>query len=371
MAGIYLHIPFCKRKCIYCDFYSTAQFGLYGGKFLEAAFREVRTQRGFLADPVDTVYFGGGTPSLYAPSDIRYLLETVSDNFNTSRLSEVTLEANPEDLSPPYLNALAAAGINRLSIGVQSFDDGLLTFMRRRHDAARAAEAVRHARSAGFGNISIDLIYGIPGMTAGIWEETLREAVALRPEHISAYHLTFESGTTLGKWKEKKKISEVPDEESREQFLALHHTLTEAEYEHYEVSNFALPGYRSRHNSSYWTGEPYLGIGPGAHSYDGTVRRLCDMTVKDYVAAAEPVYGREQLTSDDRYNEIVMTSLRTSDGLHLSRIRNKVGDCFSELFIETARPLVERGHLRQNGERYWIEPADFLTSDSVIAYLFV
>ncbi|MCD8172597.1 MAG: radical SAM family heme chaperone HemW [Alistipes sp.] len=369
MAGIYIHIPFCKRKCVYCDFYSTAQFDLYGGKYLETAVREISTQRGFPGPgPVRTLYFGGGTPSLYRPADIGRIMEAVAANFDMAGIGEVTLEANPEDLSPAYLRDLAAAGIDRLSIGVQSFDDSMLSFMRRRHNAARAAHSVREARNAGFGTISIDLIYGIPGMDAGVWESTLQQALRLRPEHISAYHLTFEPGTTLGKWKASGKVSEIADELSREQFLALHRTLTEAGYKHYEVSSFALPGYRSRHNSLYWTGEPYLGIGPGAHSYNGTVRRWCDMTVRDYVTAAEPVYGREELTPDDRYNETVMTSLRTADGLLLSGLPDRAD---ASRFVETARPLVDRGLLRQDGERYYIEPSEFLTSDSVIASLFI
>lgn len=368
MAGIYIHIPFCKRKCIYCDFYSTAQPDRYGADFVGAAVREISGQRGFLAGaPVETVYFGGGTPSLLDHRDIALLFRTVRENYDTTSLSEITLEANPEDLGSEYLTALSRSGVNRLSIGIQSFDDDILAFMRRRHNGAKAVSSVRQAQDAGFGNIGIDLIYGIPGMDLEGWEKTLEQALELKPEHISAYHLTFQPGTTLGKMKEKGEISEIPDRESLHQFEMLHRILSAAGYEHYEVSNFALPGYRSRHNSAYWTGKPYLGIGPGAHSYNGTERQWCSMSVKDYVTAPAPEYEMEILSADDRYNELVMVSLRTVEGLDAG----KIGAQYTEHFLKESERLVRSGRLRRHGNRYHIPPQDFLSSDSVISSLFI
>ncbi|MCC8035047.1 MAG: coproporphyrinogen III oxidase family protein, partial [Rikenellaceae bacterium] len=289
----------------------------------------------------------------------------------TEGITDITLEANPEDLTPEYLSGLHEAGINRLSIGIQSFDDGLLGYMKRRHDGTKALFSVHAARRAGFDNISIDLLYGIPSLTSKLWEETLDRALALEPEHISAYHLTIEPATLLGRQHSAGKVTEIPQQESQEQFLILREKLVTSGYEHYEVSNFAKPSFRSRHNSSYWTGEKYLGIGPGAHSFDGMERRWCSMTVSEYIAAPRIVYHWETLTPNDIYNELVMTSLRCADGLTAAKISDRAGEKYTSYFTSRADGLLQRGLLQLEADRYFIHPRDFLISDNIISSLFI
>lgn len=372
MAGIYIHIPFCKRKCVYCDFYSTALFGKYSLSFLDAAVRELEASKGYIrGEAVTTLYFGGGTPSLYPARGIGKLVGAVRDIYGAGEISEITLEANPEDIDQEYLCGLVDAGVNRLSIGVQSFDDGVLSFMKRRHDGAKAESSIEAARRAGLANITIDLIYGIPGLDLGLWAKTLDRAVSLSPEHISAYHLTVEPGTALGRRYSAGTLAEVPQDKSEAQFRLLREKLLSSGYEHYEVSNFAKKGFRSRHNSSYWTGEKYLGIGPGAHSFDGVSRRWCGMSVADYVAAEKILYGCEILSPDDRYNELVMTSLRCTDGVTESKIGETAGEKYLMHFSLAADGLLRRGLLQREGNRYYIDPRDFLISDSIISSLFI
>lgn len=335
MAGLYIHIPFCGSRCAYCDFYSTTSPERIA-EYVGAVKREMTARRDFLpGGRLDTVYIGGGTPSLLSPEQLQGLLDHAAGLWDCSALKEVTVEANPEDLSEEYLARLAGTGFTRLSIGVQSLDDGLLKLMNRRHDAARAKNAVRAAQMAGFGNISIDLIYGIPGMSAAQWEHTLDEAIALGVQHISAYHLTIEPGTAFG----QRRLRPISGMESERQYETLRRKLGEAGFEHYEISNFALPGRRAVHNSSYWSGEPYLGVGPSAHSFDGARRREWVATnVDGYISAfsgaiphknkgsslknaffhnTTPIYEGETLSDRDIFNERVMTSLRTSKGMDI------------------------------------------------------
>lgn len=272
MAGLYIHIPFCKQLCHYCDFFSCISLAKTG-PVLEALLREMELRRRFLpGDSLSTLYVGGGTPSVYAPQELGRLTARARELWNCTGLEESTVEVNPDDLSPACLDGLLRAGFDRLSIGIQSFVDRDLRLMNRRHTAEGAEKAVREAQRAGFGNISIDLIYGIPGMSDREWRDNLERALSLEVQHISAYHLTVEPRTVFGRRAAQGKFTPVDEETSQRQYLTLHRTLTAAGYEHYEISNFARPGRRSRHNSAYWTGEPYLGIGPSAHSYDGRRR---------------------------------------------------------------------------------------------------
>ncbi len=350
MAGIYVHIPFCKRRCGYCDFYSSTDTELLSAT-IDGICNELRRERDFLREPVGTLYFGGGTPSLCTPGQLQRVVDTVRDTFPCS-LEEITAEANPDDLTPQYLDSLALTDINRLSIGVQSFIDRDLQLMGRRHSAQQAVEAVRDAVKR-FSNMTIDLIFGIPGMSLKEWRMNLEAALDLGVQHISAYHLTLEEGTPFGK------MTPIDDSTSEEQFLLLHETLSAAGYEHYEVSNFALPGYRARHNSSYWRGEPYLGAGPGAHSFDGRVRRHFGGTVPDYIAG-KGGYVVETLSDTDRRNELIMTRLRTAEGL-------------PDALVPTGfdpEPFVARGLLEHIDGHWRIPPAKFLLSDIVIGGLF-
>lgn len=371
MAGIYVHIPFCKRKCGYCDFYSCARPELHD-EVLAQILRELHTEREFIGGvPIHTIYFGGGTPSLYSPRQLQSVVERVKVLWNCTAEAEITAEANPDDLTPEYLRELAQTDINRLSIGIQSFIDRDLRFMNRRHSAKTAIDAVRNAQKEGFANISIDLIYGIPGMSAGEWESNIREAVNLGVQHISAYHLIIEEDTPFGRRAAAGTLSPIDEKLSEEQYLALHEMLTQAGYEHYEISNFARRGFRSQHNSSYWQGVPYLGVGPSAHSFDGSVRRSSPPSVEEYLSPQGFAYATETLSETDRYNEFVMTSLRTAEGLDSDVMEERFGREMTDRFRSSAKQLTESELLTKKGGRYAIPPEKFLVSDSVITTLFI
>lgn len=383
LAGLYIHIPFCKQKCAYCDFHKSAD-GVRKAEMPDALCREMEYRRGTSAgndingvpkvpEKLDTIYMGGGTPSLFAPEVLQSLLDKAAGLWDCAGLKEVTLEANPEDLTDDYIAQLAKTGFNRLSIGIQSFDEGLLRLMNRRHSAQRAKDSVRSAQKAGFGNITIDLIFGIPGMTQAQWERSLDEAVGLGIQHISAYHLTIEPGTAFGRMAEEGRIAAIPETESERQYETLRRRLGDAGFEHYEISNFARPGFRAVHNSSYWSGEPYLGIGPSAHSYDG--ERTRSWVVADneaYLAGVgtDAVYGSETLSDRDLYNEFVMTSLRRADGLDLALLERKFGPEIKEYFLASAERFLQGNELFRNGEVLFIPPAKFMTSDHIISSIF-
>lgn len=373
MAGIYFHIPFCRRICAYCDFYKNADLRLME-QTLAAMEREVVARRDFLrGEAVRTIYFGGGTPSLASAEWIGRAIELCRATFDCSPLEEVTLEANPDDLSEEYLRALREEGVNRLSIGIQSFDDEVLRTMNRRHDAAAAVRAVEMARAAGFDNITIDLIYGLPFGPKDALTRSLAQAVALGVEHVSAYHLTIEPNTRFGRMAERGELAPVPEEESERQYNQVHTTLTEAGYDHYEISNFAREGRRSRHNSSYWQSQPYLGIGPAAHSFDGESRVWARSSVADYLAGVDrgECYENEHLTATDRYNETIMTALRCREGVDLAELEKKFGRARKEYFVNETARFVASGVLVSDGNRVAMCPERWLVSDSVIAELFI
>jgi oxygen-independent coproporphyrinogen-3 oxidase len=321
-----------------------------------------------------TLYFGGGTPSLLASSELKLLLQKAQTVFDVKEFSEVTLEANPDDLSPPYLEALLALGINRLSIGIQSFNNTHLQWMRRRHTAIQAVESVKHAKEAGFTNLTIDLMYGFPSLRREEWEHTLMQALELGVPHISAYHLTIEPRTLLGKQAEKGLLQPLDEEESEQQFLLLHHTLTQAGYVHYEVSNFARPGYEARHNSAYWQQQPYIGIGPSAHSFNGVSRQWNKANNKQYVSALAqglPFFDSETLTPTMRYNEYILTGLRTANGVSATHIRQHFGEQYAGYFFQQIKPYLQTGKLIQRDERICVPPQHFLVSDAIIESLFL
>jgi len=368
MAGIYFHIPFCKRACAYCDFCKEIGTRLMT-PLLEAMHREMERRSGYLGgEPVRTRYFGGGTPSLCPPEEIARLSEHAAELFDCTRTEETTLEANPDDLDDRYLAALREAGVDRLSIGIQSLDDACLKLMNRRHDAARAIEAVRAARRAGFENITADLIFGVPGFGGDSLRRTLDGLLALDVPHISAYHLTIEPGTAFGRRAARGTFAPVAEEVSEEEFLTVHDTLCAAGYEHYEVSNYARPGFRARHNAAYWHGARYLGIGPAAHSFDGAERRWNVASVGRYLSGEAP--GSERLTDRDRHNEYVMTRLRTAEGIELGEFGALFGPERLERLLREAAPSIDAGLAAADGGRLCIPPRRFLTSDAVIESLF-
>ena len=368
MAGLYFHIPFCKRVCAYCDFYKSVDLRRMD-PLLESMHRELDARREYLGgEPVRTRYFGGGTPSLCAPEAVAGLLDHAATLFDCTAAEETTLEANPDDLTPAYLAVLRRAGVNRLSVGIQSFDDACLKLMNRRHNAAQAVEAVRSAQREGYENITVDLIFGVPGFGNDTLRRSLDSALALGVQHISAYHLTVEPQTAFGRRMAQGRFSPVTEETSEEEFLTVHDTLTAAGFEHYEVSNYALPGFRARHNASYWHGTKYLGIGPAAHSFDGEERHWNASSVEKYIAGAPA--GKEVLTRRDRFNEYVMTALRTVEGIDLEEAAARFGAKRLARMQEEAAPFLRSGTLRIARGRMALPPEKFLISDAVIGALF-
>lgn len=315
MAGIYIHVPFCKTRCIYCDFYSTTLGGSRSKIFVDRLLEEASDRRSFLGDaPIRTLYLGGGTPSQLKTDQLSRLIEGLHSGFDLSQLEECTLEANPEDITPQYIQSLPRE-INRISMGVQSFVDDELRVLRRRHSAEKAREAVRLLQDSGIGNISIDLMYGLPLQSIDTFAYSIDQAIACGTQHISAYNLQVEEGTLLSQLVEQGEIQVAGDDTCVAMNGLLRRKLAEAGFEQYEISNYALPGYHSRHNSSYWDGTPYLGLGPGAHSYDGC--RLRCWNEPDLTAYLEGnrQEGSEHLSDTDIYNERIMLGLRTSRGI--------------------------------------------------------
>lgn len=370
MAGVYIHIPFCKRLCAYCDFYKSVRLS-YLEEVVAAMHRELSERRGYLRDQrIETLYFGGGTPSLLSVEQLAGLKRRVEELFDCSHLGEVTLEANPDDLTAPYLEGLRKAGFNRLSIGVQSFDDEELRWMNRRHTAQRAEEAVREARAAGFENLTLDLIFGVPGFGEEVLRRNLERVLALEPEHISAYHLTIEPDTALGRKEARGELCAVEESISEREYALVHETLTRAGYDHYEISNYARPGFRARHNSAYWQGREYLGIGPAAHSFDGRSRRWSLDTVESYASGGEFRFEQELLTERDRLNEYLMTHLRTAEGISFREMGEQFGPEAVVRIEKEAEPLLLQGLLSSTPEGLKIPAERFLLSDHLIGMLF-
>ena len=326
MAGLYLHIPFCKQACHYCDFhFSTNQEKK--SEMIHAFVREIELQKDYLnGEVINTIYFGGGTPSLLSPEELRLLMDAIRKYFSVSSSSEITLEANPDDLTKEKLHQLKESGINRLSIGIQSFDDEVLQFLNRVHDSKAAANCVELARTAGFENISIDLIYAIPKQDHQAWAKNIERALALKPNHISSYSLTIEEKTAFGRWAASGKLKVMDDEFAATQLIMLVDKLEEKGFEQYEVSNFALPGFQSQHNSSYWTQQKYLGIGPSAHSYNGGSRQFNisnnHLYLKSIGKNSVPA-TIEVLTQAEMINDYLLTTLRTSWGANLITLKEK------------------------------------------------
>lgn len=371
MAGLYVHIPFCASRCSYCDFFSTLQLADAGSSYVEAIIVEARLRRDELQGAaVRTLYLGGGTPSQLPLPLLERLVNGLRETIDLAGVEEFTIEANPDDVSPEWCAAVAALGVNRVSMGVQSFENDILRFIGRRHTAYQAEQAVGNLRAAGIDNISIDLIYGLPGQTLNSWTESVNKAIALHPQHLSAYGLTYEEGTRLWHQRERGEITEVPEEQCLEMYRILVDRLQAAGYEHYEISNFALPGYHSRHNSSYWDDTPYLGLGTAAHSYDGKVRRYNPHDLKGYIGkimAGKSSYELEELALWERYDERVMLGLRTSRGVDAERLRRDFGDEAWKHFTSEAKRHIESGNLRIDKEGCYILTRDgIMVSDSVM-----
>src|ERR1700712_1599535 len=318
MAGIYLHIPFCKQACHYCDFHFSTSLA-YKDDLLRALVEEIRLRKDFLGgETVETIYFGGGTPSLLSGEELSLLINIITDIHTVSSDAEITIEANPDDLDQQKLKSLRQTPVNRFSIGIQSFFDDDLAWMNRVHRAREAEASVKRAQDAGFENITVDLIYGYPLLTEQKWKHNLDKAFELQVPHVSAYSMTVEPRTALASFIKKKKQAPMNDEQSSEQFIELMNAMEAHGFEHYEISNFCKPGHYSRHNTNYWRGIKYLGIGPSAHSYDGEKRQWNIANNAKYMQAIEKKTipaEIEVLTEENRLNEYIMTSLRTQWGL--------------------------------------------------------
>jgi oxygen-independent coproporphyrinogen-3 oxidase len=374
MAGIYFHIPFCKQACHYCDFHFSTNTGAKGD-MLKALLVELEMQKEYLGgEEIETIYFGGGTPSLLDPEELALILQTVRQNFTTAAGAEITVEANPDDLTGTNLAGLRAIGVNRLSIGIQSFQDDMLAYFNRAHTSHDVVRCLADARHAGFDNISIDLIYGIPGLNNDDWLRNIRTALSYEPEHVSAYALTIEERTVFGKRHARGQLTPLPEEEVAIHFELLMSEMSQAGYEHYEISNFSRPGKRSRHNTSYWEQKPYLGIGPSAHSYNGTTRQNNVANNALYIKsvnAGQVPFERESLTRETLINEYIMTRLRTSDGLNLSHLSVAHGFDLLEHHRPYLEQLVRLGKLFIAGDVLRLTDQGKLLADKISADLFV
>ncbi|MBI5218637.1 MAG: radical SAM family heme chaperone HemW [Bacteroidia bacterium] len=373
-AGIYIHIPFCKQKCFYCDFFSVANLG-NKNSFIHALIKEIELQKNYLdSEEVVTIYFGGGTPSLFTAEEISILLHAVYSNFKIAALPEVTLEANPDDIHPGYLYALRQAGINRLSIGVQSFDDDDLKLLNRRHNAQQAIHSVKISQEAGFDNISIDLIYGLPGMTAKNWRKNLKVACTSDVRHISAYHLSVEAKTVFAHFLEKGKIKLPAEEQSFEQFKILISETKNNGFTHYEISNFAKKGFLSKHNSNYWKQKKYLGLGPSAHSFNLVSRQWNISNVGKYVESINSGFvpcEKEILNETAKFNDYIMTSLRTMWGTNTDYLRENFGEKRLNNFLKTAEKYQNSGHLKIIDTNIVLTDEGKYISDKIIEDFFI
>ncbi len=334
MAGIYIHIPFCRKKCHYCNFYSTPSLK-YRDRIVPALQHELRLQKNYLNETVNTIYFGGGTPSLLSSDEINLLIDEIQQNFVLSNSPEITLEANPDDISLQKVKELRATSVNRISMGVQSFYAADLKYLNRLHEDTQSEYAIKALQDGGFTDISIDLIYGAPSLGMGHWRENLNKAVGLQIPHISAYALTVEPNTNLEVLISKQKRAAVSEAETANQFRYLMQFMKDVNYVHYEISNFCLPGHESKHNRAYWEGIPYLGVGPSAHSFNIASRQWNCANMEQYVdtiAQHKVPFEAEVLTPTQKYNEFVMTSLRTNKGIVISELEQKFPERFSVYF---------------------------------------
>jgi oxygen-independent coproporphyrinogen-3 oxidase len=344
MAGIYIHIPFCKQACHYCDFHFSTNTS-DRTQMIQSIVSELSLQREYLdGEEVKTIYFGGGTPSLLPLSELEHIFWAINKNFTIAPNAEVTLEANPDDLTLEKLKDVRSSGVNRLSIGIQSFDDTILKYLNRPHTAAETLRCMELSREANFNNISIDLIYAIPGQSDDRWKKNIEMAIALQPEHISAYSLTIEKKTAFGSWYEKGKLIPVKDDLAATQLDLLVDALASSGYDQYEVSNFSKPGFESCHNSNYWKQKKYLGVGPGAHSYNGRSRQFNIKNNSQYITsmnAGNIPFDLERLSPEDQVNEYLLTTLRTSWGSDLELLKNSFNYNLLELHLSYVNALLD------------------------------
>lgn len=376
MSGLYIHIPFCAKKCIYCDFYSVGVRNVDWERYINSLIHELSFRKKELTGIVHTIYIGGGTPSLMPINQLKRLINTIYDELSGMlKLEEFTIELNPDDVTEELVDALKEIGVTRVSMGVQSFNDCELDFIKRRHTSEQCRKAYNELSV--IGNVSLDLIFGLPGQSLQSWEKNLNAILELHPQHISAYSLMYEEGTPLYAMLQQGRVREVEEELSLEMFKLLIDKLKKAGYNHYEISNFALDGYESKHNSSYWSGMQYLGLGPSAHSYDGNrTRRSNPASVNDYInhyinlPSIDVSFYEEEILSDmDLYNEYIITRMRRLDGIELHDLKHRFGEKLQNYFLKQTEKHIQSGVLLNCDNRIMLSEKGVLISDSIFVNL--
>lgn len=374
MAGIYIHIPFCRRKCYYCDFYKTLKTE-QTGVFLQALEKEAQSRKDeWNNEPVETIYLGGGTPSILTEKEVAFIFRFLNRYFTVRSDAEITFEANPDDLTPDYLAGLKNTGVNRLSIGIQSFNDDQLQKMNRRHHARQASESIENALNAGYTNLSTDLIFGLPGLSGQEWRKSLKTMFHYPVTHLSAYHLTYHKGTPFYRWLKEGSIRELSEEDSVMQFEILLEEAEQAGFEQYEISNFARSGMYARHNTAYWTGRKYLGLGPSAHSYNGQSRRWNVASLSSYLQHAgkdKNYWEEEELSVNERYNEHVLTRLRTRWGVSVYELETAFGHEKASRFVRQAAEYLSAGKMKEENGVYTLTREGMFISDYLMAEFMV
>jgi len=370
MAGIYIHIPFCKKLCNYCDFYHVVSDGDHAS-FLNALLREAEMRRDYIGNTtVSTIYFGGGTPSVLGVNDLGGILDQLAKQFTVEQLCETTIELNPDDVSYEYMKGLKKAGFNRISLGIQSWRDDDLILLNRRHTAGQASKSMKDIIKAGFENIAIDLIYGIPGMSLRAWESNLEQSLAFGLKHLSAYHLTIEPGTPLGKMKEEGLFAEADEEKSNSEFNILVKKMESAGFIHYEISNFGKPGYFSVHNTNYWKQVPYVGLGPSAHSFNGYSRQWNISDLNGYVKSineGKMFFEKEELDLKTRFNEYIMTSLRTMWGIDLEYLESAFEKENYDYVKNLSGKFIDYGMMKRDKKNLVLTNQGKMISDNIIS----
>jgi len=370
MAGIYVHIPFCKKLCFYCDFYHIISKD-DNSEFVSALLKEASLRQDYLeSETVSTIYFGGGTPSVFSIKEISSILNEINKLFNVEDNCEITIELNPDDVTQGYMEDLKKLNINRISLGIQSWRDSDLKMLNRRHDSAQAIFALKETFKAGFENVTIDLIYGIPGMSSGEWASNLDFSYQFDIKHLSAYHLTFEKGTVFGKMLEKGLIGEIDEEESTSLFNILIEKSESAGFIHYEISNFGKPGYFSIHNSNYWKQVNYLGLGPSAHSFNGYSRQWNVRDLNGYIKSinkGSSFFEREDLDTKKRFNEYIMTSLRTMWGIDLEYVERTFEKEGYDYVVNLAGKYRDYGLMKQDKKTLVLTNQGKMISDNIIS----
>ena len=368
MAGIYIHIPFCNKKCYYCDFYSLANLK-NKDVFIDALLKEVLLQKDYFEnEKIETLYFGGGTPSVLCIEDLSKIIDKIYKTFDLSELKEFTIEANPEDLTEKYINDINKLGVNRLSVGIQSFFDNDLKLMNRNHTAEQSKKAIENILLSDIKNFSLDLIYGLPNSDIKKWEKNITEAIKFNPEHISAYHLTYEPLTVFYKYLQKNRIIPVSESQSLEQYNLLINILSDNDFEHYEISNFAKNKKYSLHNTNYWNNKKYLGLGPSAHSFNKTSRQWNVANLTKYIEAInnrQQFFEKEILSTKDKFNDYIITSLRTKWGIKISELQNNFNSNFVKHFEKIKQKYIANNNAVCSNGIFRLTEKGFLISNKI------